>query len=128
MELPPNILLFPDRRVRAAQRARLASRGDGDCNRDQSCDLDARGRCFFGGRPPSVPFASSTPSLRRCRAKIEYNYIDYGSQDYHFALAVLGAPIDLGTKIREYQHVMKVGVNYRFDTFGKGKAPVMAKY
>jgi outer membrane immunogenic protein len=61
-------------------------------------------------------------------AKLEYNYIDYGSNDYHFALGVLGAPLDIGTRIREYQHVVKVGVNYRFDSFGKGKAPVMAKY
>jgi outer membrane immunogenic protein len=64
-----------------------------------------------------------TPALS---AKLEYNYIDYGSQDYNFALNVLGAPVDIGTKIREYQHVMKVGLNYRFDYLGK--APVVAKY
>jgi outer membrane immunogenic protein len=50
-------------------------------------------------------------------AKLEYNYVDYGSQDYNFGLALLGAPITLGTKIREYQHVMKVGVNYRFGAY-----------
>ena len=50
-------------------------------------------------------------------AKLEYNYIDYGSENYNFGLALLGAPIDLGTKIREYQHVVKVGVNYRFGAY-----------
>jgi hypothetical protein len=37
--------------------------------------------------------------------------------NYNFALAVLGAPVDIGTKIREYQHVVKVGVNYRFGAY-----------
>ena len=46
-------------------------------------------------------------------AKIEYDYIDYGSTRLHFPLAII-VPIDIGTKIREYQHVVKVGVNYRF--------------
>ena len=50
-------------------------------------------------------------------AKLEYDYIDYGSRDYHFPLAVLGAAVDIGTKIREYQHVVKVGVNYRFGAY-----------
>jgi outer membrane immunogenic protein len=50
-------------------------------------------------------------------AKLEYNYVDYGSQDYNFALALLGAPITLATKLREYQHVMNVGVNYRFGAY-----------
>jgi outer membrane immunogenic protein len=52
-----------------------------------------------------------TPALS---AKLEYNFVDYGSENYNFALNVLGAPVDIGTKIREYQHVVKVGVNYRF--------------
>lgn len=62
-------------------------------------------------------------------AKLEYNYVDYGSKDFHFPLAI-GVPVDVGTNIREYQHVVKVGFNYKFDTFGfgKGKAPVVAKY
>jgi outer membrane immunogenic protein len=46
-------------------------------------------------------------------AKIEYDYIDYGSKDYNVPLAII-VPIDLGSKNREYQHVVKVGVNYRF--------------
>lgn len=49
-------------------------------------------------------------------AKLEYDYVDYGSRDYHFPLAII-VPIDIGTKIREYQHVVKVGVNYRFGAY-----------
>ena len=49
-------------------------------------------------------------------AKIEYDYIDYGSRDYNFPLAII-VPIDIGTQIREYQHVVKVGVNYRFGAY-----------
>jgi outer membrane immunogenic protein len=50
-------------------------------------------------------------------AKLEYDFVDYGSQDYNFPLAVLGAPVNVGTKISEYQHVVKVGVNYRFGAY-----------
>ena len=28
-----------------------------------------------------------------------------------------GAAVDIGTKIREYQHVVKVGANYRFGAY-----------
>lgn len=49
-------------------------------------------------------------------AKLEYEYADYGSRDYHFPLAII-VPIDVGTKIREYQHVVKIGVNYRFGAY-----------
>jgi outer membrane immunogenic protein len=49
-------------------------------------------------------------------AKLEYDYVDYGSRDYTFPLAII-VPIDIGTKIREYQHVVKVGVNYRFGAY-----------
>ena len=45
--------------------------------------------------------------------KIEYDFVDYGSKDYTLPLAII-VPIDIGTKIREYQHVVKVGVNYSF--------------
>jgi hypothetical protein len=33
-----------------------------------------------------------------------------------FPLAII-VPIDVGTSIREYQHVVKVGVNYRFGAY-----------
>ena len=56
--------------------------------------------------------------------KFEYDYIDYGSKDYHFPLAIV-VPIDIGTRIREYQHVVKVGLNYRFGAYD---APVVGKY
>jgi outer membrane immunogenic protein len=45
--------------------------------------------------------------------KLEYDFVDYGSQDYTVPLAII-VPIEIGTKVREYQHVVKVGVNYRF--------------
>ena len=43
-------------------------------------------------------------------AKIEYNYIDYGKDDFNFAVG----PITVGTEIREKQHLVKAGLNYRF--------------
>jgi outer membrane immunogenic protein len=43
-------------------------------------------------------------------AKIEYNYIDYGNDDFNFAVG----PITVGTSILEKQHLVKAGVNYRF--------------
>ncbi len=49
-------------------------------------------------------------------AKLEYDFVDYGSKDYNLPLAFI-VPIDIGTKIREYQHVVKVGVNYRFGAY-----------
>lgn len=50
-------------------------------------------------------------------AKLEYDFVDYGSKDYNIGLNIVGLPIDLGTKVREYQHVVKVGVNYRFGAY-----------
>ena len=32
---------------------------------------------------------------------------------YNFPLAII-VPIDIGTQIREYQHIVKVGMNYHF--------------
>src|SRR5262245_61403733 len=62
-------------------------------------------------------------------AKLEYNYIDFGSQDYNFPLsfdnrrAVVN--LDFGTTIHEKIHLVKAGINYRFDW---GKNPVVARY
>jgi outer membrane immunogenic protein len=56
-------------------------------------------------------FASTGLSM-----KLEYDYIDYGKKDYNFPLAII-VPIDVGANIREYQHVVKVGVNYRFGAY-----------
>jgi len=49
--------------------------------------------------------------------KLEYDFIDYGKKDYNTALAIIGLPIDIGTNVRQYQHAVKVGVNYRFGAF-----------
>jgi outer membrane immunogenic protein len=43
-------------------------------------------------------------------AKIEYNYIDYGKDDFNFAVG----PLSVGTSIRETDHLVKAGLNYRF--------------
>lgn len=55
----------------------------------------------------------------------------YGSKDFHFPLGI-GVPVYVGKNIREYQHIVKVGFNYKFDGMasvrGKVTAPVAAKY
>ena len=61
-------------------------------------------------------------------AKIEYNYIDFDVESYAFPISVLGVavPITAGVDVDQRQHLIKAGINYRFDLFGKG--PVMARY
>jgi len=55
--------------------------------------------------------------------KIEYNYMDFGSDDVVLTTAGLGTTttLDVDTDV----HVVKFGVNYRF---GYGKGPIVAKY
>lgn len=55
-------------------------------------------------------------------AKIEYNYIDFGSTEYFFNQI----PGQVAVNNEQQTHVLKLGVNYRFG--GVGKAPVVAKY
>jgi outer membrane immunogenic protein len=59
--------------------------------------------------------------------KLEYNYMDFGTRTYSFTLAPTGAPFSetLDAKIRQNIHLVKVGLNYRFDV---GKYPVSARY
>jgi outer membrane immunogenic protein len=52
-------------------------------------------------------------------AKIEYLYLDLGSENYFGGPGAGGFDADLQV------HTLKLGLNYRFDW---GKAPVMAKY
>jgi outer membrane immunogenic protein len=61
-------------------------------------------------------------------AKIEYNYIDFDVERYAFPISVLGVavPITAGVDVDQRQHLVKAGINYRFDLFGGG--PVMARY
>jgi opacity protein-like surface antigen len=53
-------------------------------------------------------------------AKIEYNYMDLGTDSLHFADTLANVFID--TNIRERVNVVKVGVNYRF-----GVSPILIK-
>jgi outer membrane immunogenic protein len=55
-------------------------------------------------------------------AKIEYNYIDYGTGRVTFIEAIGAAPPTYTFAIRDTKHVLKLGVNYLFG------GPVVAKY
>ena len=59
-------------------------------------------------------------------AKIEYNYIDFGHEDYSFPLGVIvgGPGVSADVTVREKIHTIKAGLNYKFDWGG----PVVAKY
>ena len=54
-------------------------------------------------------------------AKIEYNYLDFGTRAVRFADTT--GILFFDTNIRESIHVAKVGINYRF-----GWAPVGVTY
>ena len=56
-------------------------------------------------------------------AKIEYNYLDFGSKAYTFTAP--GATATAG--IDSAYHVVKGGINYRFN-WGGGPGPVVARY
>lgn len=54
-------------------------------------------------------------------AKIEYDYLDFGTDSYFFAdPGVVGVPFDVDTQV----HQVKLGINYRFGWGG----PVVARY
>jgi outer membrane immunogenic protein len=64
-------------------------------------------------------------------AKIEYNYMDFGTDRYTFTTATPivapGGTVDIDTQV----HAVKLGLNYRFGGFGKGpvgKGPVVTRY
>ena len=53
-------------------------------------------------------------------AKIEYDYLDLGTKNYTFAGSLSGPgvatfPVAFSTDIAQRMHLIKVGVNYRFD-------------
>ena len=57
-------------------------------------------------------------------AKVEYNYIDFGTETYNFPLGIANvATINFGTGIHERLHLVKAGLNFRF-----GGGPVYAAY
>jgi len=66
-------------------------------------------------------------------AKIEYNYIDFRSEDYSFVSSFTtqqpGEVINVAfaANINERVHLIKAGLNYRFD-WGKGPVAVRAAY
>jgi hypothetical protein len=53
--------------------------------------------------------------------------MDFGTRTYTFNIAPAGSIIteSVDVKIRQNIHLVKVGINYRFDL---GKAPVIARY
>jgi outer membrane immunogenic protein len=55
-------------------------------------------------------------------AKLEYSYIDFGNERITFSC---GACLANVRDIDQHIHVVKVGLNYRFNT---GKAPIAARY
>ncbi len=55
-------------------------------------------------------------------AKVEYNYIDFGTANVTFTESVGAAPPTMRFSIHDTKHVVKVGVNYLFG------GPVVAKY
>jgi outer membrane immunogenic protein len=55
-------------------------------------------------------------------AKVEYNFIDFGTENYAVPLAV-GIPVTVNTDITEKLHIVKFGLNYRF-----GFDPIVARY
>ena len=64
--------------------------------------------------------------LNHWSTKIEYNFIDFGNQSINFPITVaatglaMPAPVaaalagGVPSTIRDYQHVIKAGVNYEF--------------
>jgi outer membrane immunogenic protein len=62
--------------------------------------------------------------------KLEYNYMDFGTRTYAFGpvsnpFGDPGESESLEVKIRQSIHLVKVGLNFRWDV---GKAPVVARY
>ena len=64
-------------------------------------------------------------------AKIEYDYIRFKDKDYNFPLAFAAGPFNVNlnfdTTIKEHIHLVKAGLNYRFD-WGKYPVAVRAAY
>jgi outer membrane immunogenic protein len=56
--------------------------------------------------------------------KLEYNYMDFGTQTYSFTIDPVGpaTPATFDLKIRQNIHLVKVGLNFRWDN------PVVARY
>jgi outer membrane immunogenic protein len=69
---------------------------------------------------PTRTATPSAPVSNTCSRRIEYQYYNFGSTTF------TGGPAPIvGSRFRDDEHTVKVGVNYRF---GWGGAPVAAKY
>jgi outer membrane immunogenic protein len=61
-------------------------------------------------------------------AKLEYDFYDFGTRGVTFTGTFAGVPeVVSGIDIKQTINAVKFGINYRFD-WGKGKAPVVARY
>jgi opacity protein-like surface antigen len=61
-------------------------------------------------------------------AKLEYDFYDFGTRGVTFIGTFAGVPeVVSGIDIKQTINAVKFGINYRFD-WGKGKAPVVARY
>jgi outer membrane immunogenic protein len=61
-------------------------------------------------------------------AKLEYDFYDFGTRSVAFTGMIGGVPeVVPGIDIKQTVNAVKFGINYRFD-WGKGKAPVIARY
>ena len=61
--------------------------------------------------------------LNNWSAKLEYNYMDFGSHRLRLAGLFVSSPVFATTDIDQKIHVVKFGINYRF-----GVSPVVARY
>lgn len=60
-------------------------------------------------------------------AKLEYDFMDFGTESLVFPTNVIGVGVNLNADVRQKLHLVKFGLNYRLgDWFGKG--PVRASY
>ena len=65
--------------------------------------------------------------------KLEYNYLDFGSEVYHRVgtASLTTDTFEVFTDIDQQIHLVKLGINYRFGGIGKapvGKGPVVTRY
>jgi outer membrane immunogenic protein len=56
---------------------------------------------------------------------VEYNYLDFGKKTQNYVYSVSNLTIPIPTELEEQYHVIKAGLNYRFNWWS---APVVARY
>jgi len=60
-------------------------------------------------------------------AFVEFDHYDFGNKRVNIGFSTDGFQ-SLALDVKERIETVKVGINYRFNLFGKGKAPVTARY